>query len=90
MTPEGELLLAIIKQAVRDYIKLDPDSDTVSAEFSTPNGEGYDFKTAEDFLFNEVPIDYGQIDLTFIDICRILDIDPIKLKKKIARNIIEY
>jgi len=90
MTPEGKLLLAILKQAIRDYIRLDPDSDTVSAEFSTPNGEGFDYKTAEDFLFNSIPISYGSKELTFIDACTILGIDRKKLKKKIARHIIEY
>jgi len=90
MTPEAEFLLAILKQAVRDYIRLDPDSDAVSAEFSTPQGEGYDYKTAEDFLFNNVPIYYGTLRMTYNNVCSILGIDYKKLKKKIARNIIEF
>jgi len=88
MSPEEELLYAIVRQAIRDYIRLDPDSDKVSAEYHID--EGQDFKTAEDFLYNNVPIPYGELPLTFRDICSILGIDGIRLKKRIARTVIEY
>ena len=88
MIPEQRLLLDIIRQAIRDYIKLDPDSDTVSAEYYID--EGADYLTAEEFLFNNSSIPYGKWSLTFRDACQILDLDNRKIKKKIARNIIEY
>lgn len=88
MIPEEKLLLDIIRQAIRDYIKLDPDSDTVSAEYYVD--EGADFATAEGFLFNNVSISYGKWELTFKDTCSILNLDNERIKKKIARNIIEY
>ena len=88
MDPERELLLAIVRQAMRDYIRLDPDSDKVSAEYHID--EGADYQTAENFLYNEVPIPYGSLYLTFKDICSILSMDGKRLKYRIARNIIEY
>jgi len=88
MIAAEELLLAILRQAIRDYIRLDPDSDTVSAEYYID--EGHDYQTSEDFLFNNVPLDFGTIKLTFNDVCSLLDIDTIKIKRKIARAIIEY
>jgi len=88
MTPERELLLAIVRQAIRDYIRLDPDSDKVSAEYHID--EGQDYKSAEDFLYNEVPLPYGNLALTLRDVCSILSIDGRRLKQRIARSIIEY
>jgi len=88
MTTADQLLLAILRQAMRDYIRLDPDSDDVSAEYHIDQGQ--DFKTAEDFLYNKVPIAFGEMFLTFSDICTVLSIDEIKLKKRIAKSIIEY
>lgn len=88
MTPEKSLLLAIMRQAIRDYIRLDPDSDTVSAEYHID--EGQDYQSAEGFLYRSIPLDFGELTLTYIDICQILSIDGKKLKKKIARNFIEY
>jgi len=88
MTPETDLILAIIRQAIRDYIRLDPDSDKVSAEFHID--EGHDFQTAESFLFNDAPIQFGKLNLTFTDLCRTLGIDQRRLKHRIARTVIEY
>lgn len=88
MTTADQLLLAILRQAMRDYIRLDPDSDDVSAEYHIDQGQ--DFKTAEDFLYNGVPIAFGETSLTFIDVCVVLNIDEIKLKKRIAKSMIEY
>ena len=87
-SPEAELILAIVKQAIRDYIRLDPDSDKVSAEYYVD--EGQDYKTAEDFLFNSVPIPFGNISLSLTDICIILGIDEKKIKSKISKSVIEY
>lgn len=88
MTPAVDLILAIVRQAIRDYIRLDPDSDKVSAEFHID--EGHDYQTAEDFLFNGVPIPFGKLYLTFTDICSVLGIDQQRLKFRIARTTIEY
>jgi len=88
MMPATDLILAIVRQAIRDYIRLDPDSDKVSAEFHID--EGHDYRTAEDFLFNNVPIPFGEVELTFTDICQTLGIDQKRLKQRIARSIIEY
>ena len=88
MNPGQELLLAIIKQALRDYMKLDPDSDSVSAEFH--ENEGADYKTAEDFLYNESPIAFGDLLLTYEDSCNILGIRHKKVKALVAREAKEY
>lgn len=88
MNPEIELLLAIVRQAIRDYVRLDPDSDKVSAEYHID--EGADFKTAEDFLYNGVPLVYGGLALTFSDVSSVLNLDGRRIKKRIARTVIEY
>jgi hypothetical protein len=85
---EAELILAIVKQAIRDYIRLDPDSDKVSAEYHID--EGHDYRTAEDFLFYDAPIPFGKIQLTFSDICYTLNINQKKIKAKISKSIVEY
>ena len=88
MAPETDLILAIVRQAIRDYVRLDPDSDKVSAEFHID--EGHDFKTAEDFLFNQRPLAFGTLDLTFHDICQTFNINRKKLMYRISRAVIEY
>ena len=88
MTTAEELLLAILRQAMRDYIRLDPDSDDVSAEYHID--QGHDFRTAENFLYNNVPIEFGEMSLTLADVCVMLRIDERKIKQKIARVIVEY
>lgn len=89
MSPEQELLLAILRQAIRDYIKLDPDSDLKSAEFSE-EGESYDFKTAEDFLYNGSYIHFGSLKFNYVDLCGFLGIDHYKLKRYLAASAKEY
>jgi hypothetical protein len=88
MNSSTDLILAIVRQAIRDYIRLDPDSDKVSAEFHID--EGHDYKTAEDFLFNDVPIVFGRVTLTFTDICQVMGIDQKRLKYRVVRSVIEY
>jgi hypothetical protein len=88
LSPEQQLILALIRQAMRDYIKLDPDSWTLSAEFF--ESEGQDFKTAEDFLYKSEPIKFGSLNLTYADCCDIVGIDAKKLKKIIAEQSKEY
>lgn len=88
MTPEKELLLAVLKQAIRDYMSLDPDSDTVSAEYFID--EGNDYKTAEDFLYNNVIIPYGNLNLTYEHVCTILNIDGKKIRRRMAKHVVEY
>lgn len=88
MSPEKELLLAILRQALRDYIKLDPDSDKKSAEFEET--EGLDYKTAEDFLYNGTLLGYGNVNFTFDQLCNYLEIDSVKIKKTIAIQAKEY
>ena len=88
MSPAEELLLAILRQAIRDYIRLDPDSDSVSAEYYID--EGQDYKTAEDFLYNNVPINFGEKKLTLSNICELLNLNERKIKRKIAKSFIEY
>lgn len=88
MSPDHRLLLAILGQAIRDYTKLDPDSDKKSAEFEET--EGLDYKTAEDFLYNGALIYYGKVTFNFNQLCNLLEIDPHKLKKSIALQAKEY
>lgn len=89
MTPEKELLLAILRQAMRDYIKLDPESDVKSAEFSE-EGEWYDFRTAEYFLYGGGRITFGSLSYNYEELCNFLNIDHLKLKKIIARSAQDY
>ena len=88
MSPEKELLLAILRQTMRDYIKLDPDSDLRSAEFEET--EGHDYKTAEDFIYGGVKISFGALSFSYTELCDILEIDGHKLKKAIAVQAKEY
>jgi hypothetical protein len=89
MSPEQELLLAILRQTIRDYIKLDPDSDLKSAEFSE-QGESFDYKTAEDFLYNGSHIYFGSLVFNYKDMCNFLGIDAAKLKRHLASSAREY
>lgn len=87
MSPEANLLFAIFKQAILDYIKLDPDSDCISADFYESEGE--DYKTAEDFIFNGTKIYYGNMIFTFNDLCELFN-EVIRLSpKQLKRQIIE-
>ena len=88
MSPEKELLLAILRQTVRDYIKLDPDSDLRSAEFEET--EGADYKTAEDFIYRGARIHFGALSFSYDELCHMLDIDGKQLKKAIAIQAKEY
>ncbi len=88
MTPEQELLLAIVRQAMRDYMALDPDSDKVSAEHHIDVAN--DFKTAEDFLFNNVPINYINMQYTLSDITTMLGMSKSKLLRRISKEATEY
>lgn len=89
MTPEKELLLAVLRQALRDYIKLDPESDVKSAEFSE-EGEWYDYRTAEHFLYEGGRITFGTLSYNYEELCNFLNIDHIKLKKIIAKSAQDY
>jgi hypothetical protein len=88
MTPEEELLLAILKQTIRDYLKLDPDSDKATAEFHVC--EGADYKTAEAFLYHRAEFNFGTMVFNLRTLCRTLNIDEKKLKKNLANHITEY
>jgi len=88
ISPEQELLLAILRQAIKDYLNLDPDSDTCAADYYISEGE--DYKTAEDFLYNSVPIPYGTLSLTFQDLCFLLKINKRKIYKYISENFKEF
>ncbi len=87
-TPEKRLLEAIIRQSVKDYIKLNPSSDLNSAEFF--ENEGSDYKSAEDFLFNKQTISFGDWALSFEEMCLLLDVNPRRAKKFIFGQQIEY
>ena len=82
MEAHNELLIAILKQAVRDYIKLDPDSDSSTAEFYESESE--DFKTAENFLYNGATFSFGTVVFSYDSLCSYLNINPKTLKKKLG------
>ena len=84
MTNGSELLSAILRQAIKDYVRLNPDSSLVSAEFH--ESEGKDFKTAEDFIFNNIPIQFGELDLNFDKVCRYLRINQDTIKRKLLES----
>jgi hypothetical protein len=88
ITPEKKLLEAIVKQAIKDYIKLNPESKVTSAEFF--EDEASDYKTAEGFIFKNQIFSFGSWDLTFEDICLILDIDTKRVKKFIFSKQVDY
>lgn len=92
MTPEANLLFAIFKQTILDYIKLDPDSDCISADFYESEGE--DFKTAEDIIFNGSRVYYGQLIFTFEDLCHlfqeVIRLTPRQLKQQIIDKAIHF
>ena len=78
MDSHNELLLAILKQAIRDYIKLDPDSDSSTAEFF--ESEGKDFKTAEDFIYNGATFTFGTVVFSYNSLCSYLGVNSRSLK----------
>jgi len=86
--PAKRLLEAVFKQAVKDYLKLKPDSNLSSAEFF--ENEGDDFKSAENFLFNNTPLYYGDWVLPYKEVCLILDLNPKNIKKHIFKNQIDF
>lgn len=84
ITPEKRLLEAIVKQAIKDYIKLNPSSNLLSAEFF--ENEAADFKTAEDFLFNNTYFEFGDWKLNFEECCLILNVEEKEIKKFIFKK----
>ena len=92
MTPEANLLFAIFKQIIFDYIKLDPDSDCISADFYESESE--DFYTAEQIIFYNQPIYYGNLTLSFNDMCDLfqeqIGLTSRQLKQKIIEKSIDY
>jgi hypothetical protein len=89
---EASLLFAIFKQTILDYIKLDPDSDRISADFFESEGE--DFRIAEDIIFNEEKIYYGEMIFSFYDLAdlfrSVTQLSPDQLKKKIMKKAIHF
>lgn len=81
--PEKKLLEGILRQAIKDYIKLNPDSSLCSAEFN--ENEGQDYLTAEEFIFGKTKILFGEWELSYEDTCIILDIDGRKIRKKLHK-----
>jgi len=88
MIPEKRLLFAVLKQMIKDYIKLNPSSGLVTAEFL--ESEGMDFKRAEDIIFKGIKFRYGTWDLDFDDLCDILDLCPSTIRRKINSNQIDF
>lgn len=92
MSPEANLLFSVFKQTILDYIKLDPDSDCISADFF--ESEGDDYKTAEDIIFNGQKIYYGNLIFTFEDLCELfkgtIRLTPKQLRKKIIEKSIHF
>lgn len=92
MSPEANLLFNVFKQTILDYIKLDPDSDCISADFF--ESEGDDFKTAEEIIFNGARIYYGTLVFTFEDLCElfreVIRLTPRQLKRQIIEKSIHF
>ena len=85
MTPEAKLLYAIFKQIISDYVKLDPESDSSSADLVGTEAE--DFITAEDIIFNGEKLYYGDLEFTFEDLCILFQPYTYSTYKEIKRNI---
>lgn len=77
--PERRLLEVFLRQALKDYIKLNPNSTLLSAEYF--EDEGRDFKTAEAFIINGQFFEYGDWFLDLEELCLLLDIDHGRVKK---------
>lgn len=92
MSPEANLLFNVFKQTILDYIKLDPDSDCISADFY--ESEGDDYKTAEDIIFNGSKIYYGTLIFTFDDLCElfkeVIRLSPRQLRRQIIEKSIHF
>ena len=92
MSPERSLLFAIFKQTILDYIKLDPDSDAVSADFF--ESESKDFQVAENIIFGKERVYYGSLTFTFEDLCDmfrdITNLNYMQIKKRISAEAKEY
>lgn len=92
MSPERSLLFAIFKQTILDYIKLDPDSDAVSADFY--ESESKDFQVAESIIFGKEKIYYGSLTFTFNELCDmfndITNLNSTEIKKRISVEAKEY
>jgi hypothetical protein len=92
MSPEMQLLFAIYKQIITDYIKLDPDSDCVSADFF--ESEAQDFKTAENIIFYDQPIYFGDIELSFDDLVGLfqekIPVTPRQARRLISQQAIDF
>ena len=92
MTPESRLLFAIFEQAINDYIKLDPNSDICSADYFKSEEE--DYETAEDFIFYDEKIYYGELVFAFEDLVEFfseaIHLSPRQLRKKITEIAIEH
>ena len=92
MSPEKRLLFAIFIQLIQDYKKLDPDSDTASADFY--ESEGQDYKTAEDFIFGREKIHYGDLIFSFEDLVGVFQettgYNKQQLLKRISEEAVEY
>lgn len=92
MQSEASLLFAIFKQIILDYIKLDPDSDCVSADYWESEGE--DFQVAESIIFYKQPIYYGTFVLTFDELVELfqetIGRTPRQLKQQLVRLSVEY
>ena len=92
MSPEMQLLFAIYKHIIMDYIKLDPDSDCVSADFF--ESEAQDYKIAEDIIFNNQPIYYGKLMLYFDDLVGMfqskIPVTPQQARRFISQKATEF
>jgi len=69
-----DFLVSFITRATKDYLEMDPTSMSKSSEYSDGHTEFQEWKTAADFLFNGAKV-MSPWDVTFTDLCEILDID---------------
>jgi len=79
-TPEQELFIAFLKQAVDDYVYLDPTSDKKTSDL--PGTEGEVFASAKAFLFDGAEA-LDPLDLSLDELLYILDINKPKFLRKL-------
>ena len=82
-------LLSFLERAIRDYIELDPTSHRKSSEFSDGYTAADEWMSAARFLHCEERV-MPPLDVTFRDICDILDINVDTILSRVEEEVGDY
>lgn len=81
-----KFLMSFVERAIKDYKELDPTSHKRSSEFSDNHVEFQEWKTAADFIFNDVRVMHPW-NVTFDEICDLLDMNADFLRERIRAHV---